>query len=242
MKQLTKEWAKKYELLRFIHSLKEYDVQNMSYEEIKSKSKLDFNTSIEEDKELAKMVRGTEVVDKLFQSQTARYKNAIDVLPNKIIKQLKNVKTLILGYACKEDKNILTCYASQVLESVESTVKIVNASTKIAEDILTSKIDIDELVGELIFKECSKDKNYYLSIGDNIICIEDFEIVEREDFKINKWEEDNPLTLWTAVHSAELYYICNNCYELHLLLVDGDKYANEKFWYFTLKGSNIKKV
>ena len=227
MKKLTKDWAKKYELLRFIHSLKEYDVQNMSYEEVKSKSKLDFNTSIEEDKELAKMVRGTEIVDKLFQSQTARYKNAIDVLPNKIIKQLKNVKTLILGYACKEDKNILTRYAIQVLESVENAVKIVNKSTKIAEDNLTNEFVLDEIVGELVFKEYSIDKNYFLSIGDNIICIEDFEIVERENFKINKWEEDNPLTLWTAVHSAELYHICNNYYELHFLLVDGDKYANE---------------
>ena len=50
----------------------------------------------------------------------------------------------------------------------------------------------------------------------------------------------DPLTCWTANHAVELYYISEKCFELHLLLVDGDEYENETYWYFTLRGTNIK--
>ena len=101
---------------------------------------------------------------------------------------------------------------------------------------------LDNVIGELVYKEYSNESDYFINVGDFIICIENYEIIGREDFKINKWEEDNPLTLWTALDSAELHYVSNNCYELHLLLIDGDKYASQKYWYFMLRGTNVKFV
>ena len=190
MEILTKEWAKEYEQLRFIHCLKEYDSQNESYKDINRKSKIDFYKDVESD---------------------------------------------------EEDKAVLAHYAKKLLVDVERIVKISNNNTEIAQYYLNNNFMLDDLVGELVFKEYFIDKDYFFDIGENKICIENYEIIEREDFKINKWDKDNPLTLWTAVYSAEIHYISTQHYELHLLLVDGDKYANEKFWYFTIKGTNVKK-
>ncbi len=242
MKILTKEWAKKHEQLRFLNYLKEYDEQNERYKDIKTKSKLDFCKEIQSDEELAKLVLGTTLFDKLYQAEKDRLKNLINSLPIKIINRIKNIKTLVLGYACKEDKELLSSYSKELLVDVERLVKVANKSTEIAEDYLNEDFVLDDFVGELVFEEYSNDKNYYLSTSSGTICIQNFEFLEHEDFKINKWEDDNPLTLWTAIHSAELHYISLNCYELHLLLVDGDKYANKKFWYFTIKGTNVKKL
>ncbi len=240
MKILTKEWAKKHEQLRFIHCLKDFSVENLSYSAVKKKSKFDFYKDMETDEELFKAVFKNKIFNKLYNAKIERNKRAIYSLPKNIVSQIKNIKTLILGYACEEDIKLLTDYANKTLIEVESKVKKANKISEIAEEYLNSKFILDNLIGELVYEGYENGKNYILNIGNYKICIENYEIIERENFKINKWEDDNPLTLWTAVHSAELHYISTNCYELHLLLVDGDKYANGKFWYFTLRGINIK--
>lgn len=38
--------------------------------------------------------------------------------------------------------------------------------------------------------------------------------------------------------AAELHYVSNKCYDLHLLLVDRE-YLNDKYFYFTLRGTNV---
>ena len=241
MEILTKEWAKEYEQLRFIHCLKEYDSQNESYKEINRKSEIDFYKDVESDEELAKLVLKTNIVNELYKAQKDRFKKVINTFPKSITSQMKHINTLVFGYACKEDKAVLAHYAKKLLVDVERIVKISNNNTEIAQYYLNNNFMLDDLVGELVFKEYFIDKDYFFDIGENKICIENYEIIEREDFKINKWDKDNPLTLWTAVYSAEIHYISTQHYELHLLLVDGDKYANEKFWYFTIKGTNVKK-
>lgn len=113
--------------------------------------------------------------------------------------------------------------------------------TKEAQDNLTEEFVLDSVVGELVFEEYVKENDYYISIGDKVVCIEDYQILEREDFEINEWEENNPLSLWTCLYAGELINI-DNSFELHLLMVDGDKYENEKYWNFTLKGKSVKFV
>ncbi len=239
MKILTKKWAEKYEQLRFINQLKEYPSKNTSYEEIKTKSRHDHFFEVSKDEELAKIAQNSNILNKLYQSQVERDRKALLSMPKEIYDKIKEKNTLILRYATKEDKELLTSYAKELLIEVEKQANKANKITEIAQDYLNEEFILDNFIGELVYREYVIGKNYFINVGDFKICIENFEIIEREDYKINEWEADNPLTLWTALHSAELHYISKNCYELHLLLVDGDKYANEKYWYFTLKGTNV---
>lgn len=239
MKVLTKKWAEKYEQLRFINLLKEYDSKNTSYEEIETKSKLDYCFEISKDEELAKITQDLNILNNLYQSQIERDRKTLLSMPKEIYDKIKEEKTLILRYAIKKDKELLTSYAKKLLFEVEQQAEKANRITKIAEEYLDNEFIVDNFVGELVYSEYAIGKDYFINVGDFKICIENFEIIERDDYKINEWEEDNPLTLWTALHSAELHYISKNHYELHLLLVDGDKYANVKYWYFTLKGTNV---
>ena len=242
MKVLTKGWAEKHEQLRVINWLKEYDSQKDTYEDIKKKSRDDHYHKIASDMELAKAVLKENIAEKLYKVQIEKDRKALLSLPKEIYSAIKDTKTLILGYACKEDKALLMSYANKLLIEVEKEADKANKLTEIAEDYLPEEFILDDVVGELVYEEYSNGKDYFINIGGYEVCIEDFEIIEREDFKINEWEDDNPLTSWTALHAAELHYISDKCYELHLLLVDGDKYENEKYWYFTLKGTNIKVV
>ena len=240
MKILTKEWAEKYEQIRMINWLKEYDAQKYSYEDIKEKSRDDHYGKISVDAPLAKAVIKTNAADKLYEAKVERDRKALLSLPREIYSQIKDIKTVVLGYACKEDKEFLMSYAQKVLKEVEKQGEEVCRLNEIAEDYLPEEFCVDDFVGELVFEEYSNGKDYFINIGGYEICIEDFEIIEREDFKINEWNMKDPLTCWTANHAVELYYISEKCFELHLLLVDGDKYENETYWYFTLRGTNIK--
>ena len=240
MKILTKKWAEKHEQVRVAHWLKEFDAQKITYEDIKLKSREGFLDDIAKDIELAKVCLKTNIADKLYEAKVNRDRMALLSLPKEIYSKIKDIKTVILGYACKEDKELLMSYANEILNYVEKEANEANRLTEIAEDYLSEEFFLDDVVGELVYEEYSNGKDYFINIGGLDICVEDYEIIEREDFKINEWQEDNPLTLWTALHAAELHYVSDNCFELHLLLVDGDKYANEKYWYFTLKGTNVK--
>lgn len=242
MKILTKKWAKKHEQLRVAHWLKEYDAQKETYEDIKNKSREDFYDDVAKDKELAKACLKTNIAEKLYEAKIEKDRKALLSLPKEVYGKIKDIKTVVLGYACKEDKELLMSYADKMLVEVEKEAEKANKLTEIAEDYLPEEVVLDDFVGELVYEEYSNGKDYFINIGGYEICVEDFEIIEREDFKINEWEEDNPLTLWTASHAAELHYISDKCFELHLLLVDGDKYGNETFWNFTLRGTNIKVV
>ena len=240
MKILTKEWAKKQDLLRIIHCLKDYDEQKESYEDIKRKSKNAYYLEMTIDEELAKIATNKSIVNNLYEAQVEQNKKLLLTLPKDIYSKLNNINTLYLGYASKEDKNLLSSYAKDLLVEVEKQVQNANKITEIAEDYLEEEFILDNIVGELVYNEYTNGKDYFISVGNYIICIENYEIIERENFKINKWEEDNPLTLWTSLYCAELHYINASNYELHLLMVDGDKYANQNYWYFTIKGTNIK--
>ncbi len=242
MKILTKKWAEKHEQLRLAHWLKEYEEQKETYEDIKKKSRNDFYDDVAKDKELAKACLKTNITEKLYEAKVEKDRKALLSLPKEIYSKIKDVKSVVLGYGCKEDKDFLMDYADKLRVEVENEAVKANRITEIAEDYLPEEFFLDDVVGELAYEERSNGKDYFINIGGYEICIENFEIIEREDFKINEWEDDNPLTLWTALHAAELHYISEKCFELHFLFVDGDKYGNEKYWYFTLKGTNIRVV
>ena len=242
MKILTKKWAERHEQVRLSHRLKEFDANEITYEDIKGKSRKDFYDEIAKDVELAKLCRKTNIADKLYQAKIERDRKVLLSLPKDVYEKIKDVKSVVLGYANKEDKELLTTFTKKILKVVEEEAKEANSLTEIAEDCLPEEFILDEVVGELVYEEYSSGKDYFIKIGGFEVCVEDYQIIEREDFKINEWEENNPLSLWTTLVAGELHYISNECYELHLLLIDGEEYANETYWYFTLRGTNVKFV
>ncbi len=242
MKILTKKWAEKHEQVRVAYWLNEYDAQKTSYKDIKNMSRKNFYDVITKDVELARICQNTDIFDKLYKAKIDRDKKALLFLPKDVYNKIKDIKSVILGYANKEDKELLTSYASKILKVIEKEAEEANRLTKIAEDYLPEEFLLDKVIGELVFEEYSNGKDFFINIGGWTICIKDYQIIERENFKINKWVDSDPLTLWTSLEAAELHYISDNCYELHFLLIDGDKHANEKYWYFTLKGTNVKFV
>ncbi len=122
--------------------------------------------------------------------------------------------------------------ANKLLKEVECKAQKANRITENAENYLSNNFILDDVVCETVQREYSKNRDYFINVGEYNICIENYQILERENFKINE----------TYVYSAELIYVSDNCYQLHLLLADVNKYANEKYYYFTLMGTNIKFV
>lgn len=242
MKILTKNWAEKHEQVRFVHTLKEFEEQKMKQSDIIRESRSDFLNEIAKDEELLELCNETDIADKLYQAKIDRNRKTLLSFPKGVCDKIKNVNSLVLGYANAKDKKLLSSYASEILKEIEKKAEEANRLTEIAQDCLPNTFILDEIVGELVFEEYSNGQGYCIKIGDFIVCIENYQIIEREDFRINKWDNDNPLTLWTYLCAAELHYIRDKFYELHLLLVDGDTYANEKYWYFTLSGSNVKLI
>ena len=242
MKILTKEWREQYEQVRVIHWLKEVDVQKISYEEIQKKSRDAFNNKLYDDRELAKLAFNTDLADRLYKAQVERDRKALLALPKEVYSKIKDIKLLVLGFACKEDKDMLMVYADELYKGLEKEAERANRLTEEAIDCLPQDLDFDFVLGELAYEEYTEGKNYYLNVGGYLFCIENYEIIEREDFKINEWEEDNPLSLWTSLDAIEIHYINDSCFELHMLFADGDELDNKTFWNFTLRGTNIKSV
>ena len=97
-------------------------------------------------------------------------------------------------------------------------------------------------MGEFAYEEYVDGKNYFIVVHGYTICVENYEIIERENFEINKFDMDNPVSLWTSLDAMELHHVKDDCFELHLLFANGDSFENKTFWYFTLKGTNVKFV
>ena len=241
MKILTKDWREKYEQARVINWLKEVDVQKTSYDVIQQKSRDNFNNKLLDDRELAKLAFNTDLADRLYKAQIERDRKALLALPREIYSKIKDIKLLVLGFACKEDKEMLMAYANELYKKLEKDAETANRLTEEAIDCLPQDLDFDFILGELAYEEYAEGNNYYINAGGCLICVENYEIIERDDFKINEWEEENPLSLWTSLDAIEIHYINDKCFELHLLFADGDELENVIFWNFTLRGTNIKR-
>lgn len=242
MKILTKKWIEKYELLRVIYRLKEYNPQKMNYLDVKNDSINNFKNKIREDQELCEIALNSSLFEELYQAQLERDRKALLTLQREVYCKLKDVNTIILGFACKEDKVLLDLYAKALNEEI---IEEVNKAKKVscnAQEHLINEFDFDKLIGELVYEEYVEGENYYINIDGHIVCIENFVILEREDYKINEWESDNPVSLWTSLDAIELYHTNNNKFELHMMFTNGDRLENKTHWYMTVKGSNIKYV
>ena len=240
MKILTKSWFEQFEQVRAINWIKEIDQDKTSYEDVKKMSRDRFNNGVAEDKELAKLAFGTNLVDELYGARIERDKKTLLGLPKEILSKITSIDNVVLGYASKEDKAILTTYADKLYKDLEKEARQANRASEKVTESLVEDFDIDYLVGELVYEEYAIEKDYFLVVDGYTLCITDYEIVERENCKVNKWERDNPISLWTSLEALELYRVEEDLYEIHFIFVNGDKLENKTRWYLTLRGKDIK--
>ena len=62
-------------------------------------------------------------------------------------------------------------------DELEKEAKNANRLTEFAEDCLPEEFILDDVVGELVYKEYSNGINYFINIGVLEICIEDYKII-----------------------------------------------------------------
>ena len=146
------------------------------------------------------------------------------ILTKEWAEKLELVKKL---YDAKDFKQ-----ANKLIREIECNAQKANKLNEIAENYLSNNFILDDVVYEFVQREYSQGRDYFINVGAFNIFIENYQILERENFKIKD----------TYIYFAELHHICNNCFELHLLLSNEDEYTNKKYWYFTLMGTNIKFV
>ena len=238
MKYLTKKWANKCRLVEFVSNLKGYDVLP-NEKMLLSKSKQEFKKQISWDKELLKVAKNTDLLDNLHQARINNNEKLLKILPINVLETIKNKNALSLGFVSNEDRCILTAYAQSLLKEIKLKSRKAQRLNQIAIDYLPKEIDFDPIVGELAIKEYVKGKDFFISIGDFTSKIENYSVKNRDKFIINKWEEYNPLSLWTSVYTVELQKCVDNLFEISLLFLDGDKYDNVRLWEMTYCGTNI---
>ena len=161
MKILTKKWREQYEQTRVINWLKVVDTQKISYEEIQKKSIDAFNNKLLEDRELAKLAFNTDLADRLYKAQIERDRKTLLALPKEIYSKIKDIKLLVLGFACKEDKEMLMAYADELYKKLEKDAEKANRLTEEAIDCLPQDLDMDIVLGELAYEEYTEGKNYF---------------------------------------------------------------------------------
>ena len=151
MKILTKQWREQYEQTRVINWLKVVDTQKISYEEIQKKSRKVFNDRLYEDRELAKLAFNTDLADRLYRAQVERDRKVLLALPKEVYSKIKDIKLLVLGFACKEDKEMLIAYADDLHKKLEKDAEKANRLTEEAIDCLPQDFDFDFALGELAY-------------------------------------------------------------------------------------------
>lgn len=242
MKILTKEWREQYEQVRVINWLNEVDTQKITYEEILQKSRDNFYKQIHGDLELSEFVFKGNLAEELYNAHVERDRKLLLSLPREVYSKIKDIKTVVLGFACKEDLEILNDYANNLRKELEKKAEEANRITEEAIDCLPQEIDLDIMMGELVYELRPEEKDYFINVDGFIICVENYEIIEQEEFELKIMDFDNPVSEWTSLDAAELYYVNDKCFELHLLFAIGDKLENMTYKYLTLKGTNIKNV
>ena len=238
MKILTKDWAKKYEIARFIGTLKNTE-QVKDLQELKNLCRGEFYKFLSQDSDMKKLIKNDELFIKLFNAKLDRNIKTINCLPKDLFDKLENVEYLFLGFATEKDKKYLTEYQGDLILELENLSKKARKITEKSGEYLSNPFDLDEIVGELIYNEYPNGKNYYIEIGGRVLCVKDYKILERDNFNINSWQEDNPLTCWSCVKAVELHFENLKGFELHLLVLNGDEYENTENLYFTLLGKDV---
>ena len=119
MKFLTKDWVKRYEQVRVINWLKDIVKEDYSLRDVKKKSKKDFFDNFVLDTDRVKIALTYNCAYKFYNSQHKTDKTALRSLPKAVYHKIKDKQAAFLGYAIKDDKELLEHYAKELLISLE---------------------------------------------------------------------------------------------------------------------------
>lgn len=241
MKYLTKKWANNYNQVKLIYRLKETeDFSKENYEKLRKKAKMNFIRRVKSDPVYEKIPFNRKNGEKMFDARINNRKKTLITLPEEIINRLNHKNFILYGYCSKQDKEILSLYAKNTLNTIETSVRKANRQTEIAQDYLPEEIELNNYCENIVYGAEITDKNYYIDFGGNGICVENYKVLYNDGMEIHKWNENDPVSPWTLLHAVELHYINNDCYELHLMFTNADEYENLVNWYLTLQGTNVK--
>ena len=236
MKILTKKWLEKCELLRLINDLQEINLPCESYFNFRKKCKNEFCRKVMKEYGVNSLRRAS----RLYNAQIERNEKLLLLLPKRVLVNIIDIKKVALGYACCQDKKVLTAYSKVLIKQVERAVEKANCLTRLSRERLNLEYDLDDIVGDFVYKEYKKGDDYFIKVGEYEICISNYRVKKKESFCINKWKGSSPLYSWTILQALEIHYNKNMRFELHLFIVNSDKRANKSYHYFTLTGSDIK--
>ncbi len=241
MKILTKDWAERYESIRFICKLEQVN-SSKSYEELQEVCHQNYLDYLKSDEDMCAVLSNPSVVQKLYEEKLKRNANTVNVLPKNLLAKLKRKEIISLGFVVEQDKKILSAYFKKAIKEIENASKKASRITECAVDCLSQSIEMDELVGALVEGIYVDGNDLLINFDDKTLLIKDYKILEREDFKVYEWEEDNPLTCWTCITAVELHSNKSNTFELHLMILNGDENENTKNYYFTLGCTDVRLV
>ena len=155
------------------------------------------------------------------------------ILTKNWVEKYEQVKFIHGLKGCIWQNKDLKAYATELLKEVETSANTANQITETSQSRLPNEFILDEIIGDFICEEYANDNDYFIAIGNRKIRISDYQIIERENS-----QNDNSLINPTSIYAVELHYV-DKSFELHLLLVNNDKFGDNQYRYFTIKGSNI---
>ena len=211
MKYITKNYAKKHEQVQFIYSL------------------LDLKA------ERGKIKRKSYETDEKINCKILRD------LPKEIYNNLKDKESILSGYVCKEDNELLSTYAFYLLKDLEKRATKANKITEMAEKTLPKQFILDDVVGEVLYSIYEDGKRYYLEIGNRKICVDNYEIIKSANAEMKKIT-DKALKSNRVLYGAELRYIKQNSYELYLLFVSQKSLEEKEYFEIALKGTSVEYI
>ena len=238
MKILTKDWAKKYQMIRFLGSLKKIE-QDKDVRELKNLCKRKMFKDLSQDQDVKTLIKNTELFDSLFNAKLGRNAKVISCFSSDLLNGLERSDFLSYGFTTKKDSIRLQDYQNYLLEELENASQKSRDITEKSCKYLSSPFDFEEIVGELIYDAYARGIDYFIEVGGRILRVKNYKILERDAFKVNVWQDNNPLTCWTCVEAVELYFNKSKGFEIHLLILNGDEYDNTESYYLTLTATDV---
>ncbi|MCI9504824.1 MAG: hypothetical protein HFE26_05450 [Clostridia bacterium] len=176
--------------------------------------------------------------EKSFQETYRQQIELIKQLPPHILKHVKDIRILALGYASPQTVRQLKRYCAKLRRMNRKIKMKAYHETDCAEDFLRAPIGLNNFDSFLYGIEIRKNDVYIHFDFDVMFIIKNGRITERESDKIYQFSIDYPNSGWSKLEGAELHRR-NTEYELNFLFTNSDEYQRSEAWYFTVVGTDV---
>ena len=179
-----------------------------------------------------------EFTRKVFDATIRSRIELISHLPESILCEVADIRVFALGCVSRKVKILLQTYCKNLRRECDKILKRAQIETNLAEDKLPKLIMANEYEELLLRKINQRDGNVFIVFDAGTLKITGGEIVEREQKQIYHYNQQDPYPRWSMVTKAEISYE-NSSFILHLLIDNKNKKGESKYWYLTVKGTNI---